>query len=76
MSASRLSHLFREGTSVTLAAFRNRQRLARFWVAYGNGRRKTLIEAALEAGFGSYPQFHRVFKQLTGRSPAQAKRER
>ena len=24
---------------------------------------------ALDAGFGSYPQFHRVFTQLMGRSP-------
>lgn len=31
--------------------------------------RKTLLDACLEAGFGSYPQFHRVFMAETGRTP-------
>jgi AraC-like DNA-binding protein len=34
-----------------------------------------MTAAALEAGFGSYPQFHRVFKQLTGKTPQQYRRE-
>lgn len=76
LSASRLSRLFHAQTGVTLAAYRNRQRLDRFWRIYGAGRRWTLTEAALEAGFGSYPQFHRVCKQLTGKSPADHRRER
>ena len=29
-----------------------------------------MLDAALEAGFGSYPQFHRVFKRVIGCSPA------
>jgi transcriptional regulator GlxA family with amidase domain len=33
------------------------------------GQRMTMITAALEAGFGSYPQFYRVFTRLTGQSP-------
>lgn len=76
LSASRLSRLFHAQTGVTLAAYRNRQRLDRFWRIYGAGRRWTLMEAALEAGFGSYPQFHRVCKQLTGKAPADHRRER
>jgi AraC-like DNA-binding protein len=28
-----------------------------------------MIQAALEAGFGSYPQFHRVFRQTHGVGP-------
>jgi AraC-like DNA-binding protein len=38
------------------------------------GRALTLLEAAFEAGFGSYPQFHRVFRQLAGCSPAEYQR--
>ena len=69
LSASRLSRLFHAQTGVTLTDFRNRQRIQRFLRLYGGGRRRTLIEAALDAGFGSYPQFHRVYKRLTGQSP-------
>jgi AraC-like DNA-binding protein len=76
LSASRLSRLFHEQTGATLTAFRNRQRVQRFLQIYAGGRRHTLIAAALEAGFGSYPQFHRVFKQVTGSSPAAHKRNR
>jgi AraC-like DNA-binding protein len=28
-----------------------------------------MLAACLEAGFGSYPQFHRVFVAETGRTP-------
>jgi AraC-like DNA-binding protein len=73
MSPSRLSRLFKAQTGVSLAEFRNRQKIERFLEFYGAGRRHSLHEAALEAGFGSYPQFHRVFKQMMGYSPAQHK---
>ncbi len=49
--------------------FRNRIRLGRFFNLYGTGQRHTMLHAALEAGFGSYPQFHRVFKRELGCSP-------
>jgi AraC-like DNA-binding protein len=50
--------------------FRNQQRLQRFLRLYGTGRRTTALAAALEAGFGSYAQFYRVFRQQAGRSPS------
>jgi AraC-like DNA-binding protein len=74
LSHSRLSHLFHEQTGQTLAAYRNRQRLERFFAAVGSGKGKTLLACALEAGFGSYAQFHRVFRRLTGASPAKWER--
>jgi AraC-like DNA-binding protein len=74
LSHSRLSHLFRAQTGHTLASWRNRQRLERFF-AHAAGGRKTLLAAALDAGFGSYAQFHRVFRQLTGVSPARWQRD-
>ncbi|MBV9851547.1 MAG: helix-turn-helix transcriptional regulator [Armatimonadetes bacterium] len=74
LSASRLSRLFRQQTGVSLADFRNAQRLERFLRLWGRGRRLSVLEAALEAGFGSYPQFHRVFTRRMGCSPAEYRR--
>jgi AraC-like DNA-binding protein len=71
VSPSHLSRLFKAQTGVTMSRFRNQQRLRRFVVFYGNGRRTTALAAALEAGFGSYAQFYRVFREETGRSPSQ-----
>jgi AraC-like DNA-binding protein/quercetin dioxygenase-like cupin family protein len=69
LSATRLSRLFKEQTGVALVDFRNRQRIENFLRLYGTGQRLTMLDAALEAGFGSYPQFHRVFKRVMGCAP-------
>ena len=78
LSPSRLSRIFKQQTGLSIVEFRNRQRVQRFLELYGRerdaGRRSTLLDAALHAGFGSYPQFHRVFRQVTGCSPAQYQR--
>lgn len=74
LSPSRLSRLFKAQTGVALVDFRNRQRIERFLTLYGTGQRMTMIQAALDAGFGSYPQFHRVFKQVLGCSPQDYRR--
>lgn len=73
LSAPRLSALFRRQTGVSLVEFRNTQRLERFLRLYGRGR-LAVLEAALEAGFGSYPQFHRVFTRRMGCSPVEYRR--
>ena len=69
LSPARLSRLFKQQTGVALVDFRNRQRIEKFLALYGAGQRMTMLQAALEAGFGSYPQFHRVFRRVLGRSP-------
>tara|TARA_R110002111_G_scaffold234766_1_gene295871 strand:- start:805 stop:1614 length:810 start_codon:yes stop_codon:yes gene_type:complete len=69
LSAARLSRLFKQQTGISMVSFRNRLRLNKFLRLYGAGQRHTMLDAALEAGFGSYPQFHRVFKTEMGRSP-------
>ena len=74
LSASRLSRLFKEQTGVSLVDYRNKQRLNRFLSLYGQGRRVSMMDAALTAGFGSYPQFHRIFKQMMGCGPAEYRR--
>jgi AraC-like DNA-binding protein len=70
LSSSHLSRIFKEQTGVSISRFRNQQRLERFLRLYGRGRRTTALTAALEAGFGSYAQFYRVFREQVGRSPS------
>ncbi len=70
LSSSHLSRIFKEQTGVSISRFRNQQRLQRFLRLYGRGRRTTALAAALEAGFGSYAQFYRVFREQTGQSPS------
>ena len=74
LSPSRLSKLFQEQTGMSLVSFRNRQRLERFLHLYGEGRRTSMLAAALDAGFGSYAQFYRVFAHLMGCTPAEYRR--
>ena len=74
LSAPRLSRLFKLQTGTSLTAFRQRKCLERFLGIYATGARYTLLEAALRAGFGSYPQFHRVFRRLMKMSPAAYRR--
>jgi AraC-like DNA-binding protein len=69
LSPTRLSRLFKQQTGVALVDFRNRQRIERFLELYGTGQRRKMSDAALDAGFGSYPQFHRIFKRVIGCSP-------
>jgi AraC-like DNA-binding protein len=69
LSPSRLSRLFHEQTGMAMVDFRNRQRVSRFLDIYGTGARQTMLDAALDAGFGSYAQFHRVFHKVLGCSP-------
>ncbi|HET7623831.1 MAG TPA: helix-turn-helix transcriptional regulator [Verrucomicrobiae bacterium] len=75
LSAHRLSRLFKKQTGIALVDFRNRRRVEKFLEIYGTGQRQTMLNAALEAGFGSYAQFHRVFKRVTGRSPGSQRRD-
>jgi AraC-like DNA-binding protein len=69
LSASRLRHLFRAQTGQSLVAFRNQQRIRRLIEDVENGDRRPLLAIALDAGFGSYAQFHRVFRSCIGVGP-------
>jgi AraC-like DNA-binding protein len=70
MSPAHLSRLFKSQIGTTIVGFRNQQRLERFMRLWESGDAPTLTRAALDAGFGSYAQFYRVFKRLTGVGPA------
>jgi AraC-like DNA-binding protein len=67
---SHLSRTFKAQTGISITRFRNQRRLERFRALYGDGRHTTTLAAALEAGFGSYAQFFRVFRAETGSTPA------
>ncbi len=64
----RLGQTFADDMGMSLVEYRNRLRIERFFslVAPGGGN---LMQAALDAGFGSYAQFHRVFRDLVGATP-------
>ncbi|MBN2574983.1 MAG: helix-turn-helix transcriptional regulator [Deltaproteobacteria bacterium] len=68
VSLSRFARVFKADMGLSLVDFRNQLRLDRFLslVDTGGGN---LLEAAYAAGFGSYSQFHRVFRALRGTSP-------
>jgi AraC-like DNA-binding protein len=70
LSPQRLSRLFKQQTAVSITDFRNNCRLQRFLDLYEYGQTRTMMDAALEAGFGSYAQFYRIFRQSTGIAPA------
>lgn len=68
LSDSRIARLFKAEMGMSLVEYRNRLRLERFSSVL-NEKGDNLLEAALEAGFGSYTQFHRVFVTLRGMTP-------
>ena len=68
LSQSRLSRLFRAQIGKSLPDFRAQMALERFFKEFEP--HASLHEAAERAGFGSYAQFHRVFRAQMGISPA------
>lgn len=68
VTARTLATHFRKQVGATLVDYRNRLRVERFLglVDRGGGN---LLEAALDAGFGSYAQFHRVFRRMLSVTP-------
>jgi len=69
MSPSRLSRLFRADLGISLVEFRNRQRLDLYFHLKRIDPKLTTSQAALDAGFGSYAQFYRVYRKATGHGP-------
>jgi AraC-like DNA-binding protein len=69
LSAPLLTRYFREQTGLTLLAFRNRERVRRFEALLASPHSPTMLDAALQAGFGSYAQLHRAFVAVHGVGP-------
>ncbi len=68
LSASRMARIFKAEMGISLVEYRNRLRLRRFSELLDPSG-DNLLDAAFEAGFGSYAQFHRVFVALRGTTP-------
>jgi AraC-like DNA-binding protein len=75
ISPSRLARVFKSEMGMSLVEYRNRLRLDRFSVLLDRGG-TNLLDAALAAGFGSYPQFYRVFRALRKVTPREYLRRR
>jgi len=75
ISVSRLARVFKAEMGMSLVEYRNRLRLDRFMVLLDHGR-TNLLEAALAAGFGSYAQFHRVFRAMRHAAPREYLRQK
>jgi len=69
VSEAYLSRIFVRQAGVPLNRYRNSLRLSRFWERYRTPEQKTVTEAVYAAGFGSYAQFYKVFKQAYGSGP-------
>ncbi len=70
VTESHLGKSFKAEMGFTVADYRNRLRLEVFLGLVDRGG-SNLLQAALDAGFGSYAQFHRVFRALLGTTPRQ-----
>ena len=68
VSATTLTRTFKREARVSVVDHRNELRLARF-LGHVDAEGGNLVEAALYAGFGSYAQFHRVFRARFGMAP-------
>jgi AraC-like DNA-binding protein len=68
VTAARLAQSFKEAMGVSLIGYKNRLRIERFFTLV-SPEGGNLLQAALDAGFGSYAQFHRVFRELMGTTP-------
>jgi AraC-like DNA-binding protein len=73
LSPSHLSRVFKAQMGISIGRFRNQQRLERFLSIAGDGQRGSTLAAAHAAGFGSYTQLYRVFRDATGGSPSTAR---
>lgn len=73
LSPHRLSRLFRAQIGATVTEFRTKMALERFAFLY-DGQSLSITQCAIEAGFGSYAQFHRAFVAQHGCAPAQHRR--
>jgi AraC-like DNA-binding protein len=66
VSPGHLTRTFKRCTGTSIVDYRNEMRLAQFLSLVNS---KPMMEAALGAGFGSYAQFHRVFRGRFGKTP-------
>jgi len=75
VSVGWFTRVFKAEMGLSLIEYRNRLRLDRVDAMLAQGH-TTLLQAALAAGFGSYAQFHRVFRGVRRMTPREFLRRR
>ena len=75
VSVGWFARVFKAEMGLSLVEYRNRLRLDRVDALIGKGG-TTLLQAALASGFGSYAQFHRVFRGVRRMTPREFLRRR
>ena len=68
VSPGHLARTLKSEVGVSLVEYRDRLRLRSFFDHVGQSE-ASLLRAAHPAGFGSYAQFHRVYRGLIGGTP-------
>jgi AraC-like DNA-binding protein len=71
LDAARLSRVFKQQMGLSIVQFRNHFRIQQFIARLGRGDGRNMLQVALDSGFGSYPQFHRAFHQVTSYAPSE-----
>ena len=75
VSPGHLARLVRRETGRSVLEHRHLRQVEVFRALFDRGWHATATEAAYAAGFGSYAQFHRVFRRYMGVSPAEYRRQ-
>lgn len=69
ISTSRLSRLFNEQIGTSIVDYKNKIKLEQFIACLKKNPSYSISQACYTAGFGSYSQFYKIFKQAFGVSP-------
>lgn len=69
LSPYQLSRLFHQQLGVTLVHYANHERVQLFGQLHAARPDASTLNLAFQAGFGSYSQFFRIFRAVTGWSP-------
>jgi AraC-like DNA-binding protein len=64
-----LSRVFKRDMGIPISRYRNSVRLAHFMRLWTQNPHASILEVMHQAGFGSYPQFYRVFRETYGHNP-------
>ena len=74
LSVSRLAHVFKAQTGMSVTAYVNMVRVKRAEYYLANSQLR-VSETAFQVGFGNLSHFNHVFRQATGLSPTQYRRQ-
>lgn len=72
---SQVSRMFKKEMGISITEFRNRTKLDRFVNLMSKNPNHDLLTLAMDAGFGSYTQFFRIFRKEMGMTPEQFRRK-